>query len=64
VVHQDDFLSAQKSLRYHKRSHHIVGNDTTGIPNDVSITVGEAKHLKDVHAAIHAGNDCEVSLRG
>jgi hypothetical protein len=30
----------------------------------VSITVSEAQHLEDVHSAVHARNDCEVSLWG
>jgi hypothetical protein len=64
VVNQKNFLSVEKALRDHERSHHVIGDHSAGISNDVGITMIEAQHLKDVHSAIHAGHDCEVKQWG
>ena len=48
---------AQQPLGEHDRADHVVGHDASGVADDVRVAVGEAEHLEDVHAAVHAGDD-------
>lgn len=64
VMDEDDLLGVQQSLRNNERPHDVIGHNATGISNDVGVTMGKPEHLKDVHAAVHAGNDCKVSPGG
>jgi hypothetical protein len=57
-------LSVEKALRDHERSHHVIGDHSAGISNDVGITMIEAQHLKDVHSAIHTCDNCQAFLWG
>ena len=60
---EDDFASPQQSLRQDQRTNHVVGDDPTGVANDVCVAVGETEHLEDVHPAVHARDDGQLSAR-
>ena len=61
VVHEDDFASPQQPLRQDQRTNHVVGDDPARVANDVCIAVGQSEHLEDVHPAVHAGDDGQLS---
>ena len=63
VVHQNDFTRTHLALRQYERADDVVGHHAASVADDVRIAVVQPEHLKDVHAAVHAGHDCEVASR-
>ena len=61
---EDDFLGAKETLRKDERPHDIVGDHAARIADDMCIAMSEAKHFEDVHAAVHACDDGQVTSRG
>ncbi|MEY2754319.1 MAG: ATP-dependent Clp protease proteolytic subunit [Actinomycetota bacterium] len=60
VVDEDDLAGPEEALGEHQRADHVVGDHPAGVADDVGVAVGEAEHLEDVHAAVHAGDDRQV----
>ena len=62
-MNQNDLLCLHQTLGYDERADDIISDNPTCISNDVGIAMGKAEHLEDIHTAVHAGNNCEVSPR-
>lgn len=63
-MYQDHFLGAEAPLRQHERTNDIIGDNSAGVTNDVSIAMGKPEHLEDIHPTVHAGDNRQVTLGG
>ena len=64
VMYQDHFLGAEAPLRQHERTNDIIGHNSTGVANDVSIAMGKPEHLENVHTTVHTSDNRQVTLGG
>ena len=62
-MNENDLFGVQQALGENQRAHHVIGHHTAGVADDVRIAMGQTEHLEDVHAAVHARDDCEVTAR-
>jgi hypothetical protein len=63
-MYQDHFLGAEAALRQHERTNDIIGHNSAGVANDVSIAMGKPEHLENVHTTVHTSDNRQVSLGG
>ncbi len=61
VIDNHDFLSAEQVVRYDQRAQAVLGNDATGITDDVRVSRFQSQSANG-QAGIHAGQDREVAL--
>jgi hypothetical protein len=64
VVDQDDLPRAQQALADRERADLVVGDHTTGVADDVGLTVVQAEDAVHVEPGVHAGDDGDVLGRG
>ena len=54
---EDDLLGAEQPLRYCERADLVLGDDASGVSDDVSLAFAQSEHGEEVHAAVHARDD-------
>jgi hypothetical protein len=48
-------------MRSAQQSHHVIGDQPTGVANDVGVTAYESEHRKEVDPRIHAGQHRDLA---
>ena len=63
LVHDhDDVLGAQQALGCAEGAHGVVGDEATGVADDVGVAALEAEHREEVDARVHAGQHGDLAL--
>lgn len=61
VVNENDLTGLEATLGNDEGAYDIIGDHAARIANDVSLAMGKAEDLEDVHATVHARHDSHVT---
>ena len=61
VIDDDEFLRAEKLVRNDERAQGVLGDDPSGIANDVGIPSFQAQNLRDDEPGIHACDNHQLA---
>jgi hypothetical protein len=60
-VDQHDLAGAEEPLADRQRADRVVGDGAAGVTDDVRVALCQPEQLRDVHASVHARQNCELA---